>query len=122
MASVHDIFDHFDFGRFWSPGDPPFVDYVLGAKPVGGVFAIGHTADEFQQFTLSWYPPDMGPGPFYLFYRPYHLGAIEALRGVAEAQLHGATRLAAGHASQRVLLCQEGPRARRRHSTGWAAT
>ena len=95
MESVHDIFDHFDFASFWQKGDEPVVDYVLGAKPVGGVFVIGYTDQEFQQFTLSWYPPDMGPGPFYLFYRPYHLGHIEALRCVAEAVLDGSTRLAA---------------------------
>jgi predicted homoserine dehydrogenase-like protein len=105
MASIHDIFDHFDFAAFWSPGDRPVVDYVLGAKPTGGVFAIGHTADPFQQFTLSWFPPDMGPGPFYLFYRPYHLGHIEALRCVAEAYLHGASRLAPIHGMRTNVIC-----------------
>lgn len=35
----------------------------------------------------------MGPGPFYLFYRPYHLGHIEALECVAEAFLDGTARL-----------------------------
>lgn len=94
MDSIHDIFDHFDFAGMWAPGDPPLVDYVLGARPKGGVFAIGHTADPFQQFTLDWFPPDMGPGPFYLFYRPYHLGHIEALHCVAEAVLDGTARLA----------------------------
>lgn len=94
MDSVHDIFDHFDFASFWQPGDAPVVDYVLGAKPVGGVFVIGYSGEDFQRFTLDWYPPDMGPGPFYLFYRPYHLGHIEALRCVAEAVLDGTARLA----------------------------
>lgn len=94
VPGVHDIFEHFDFASLWSPGDPPIVDYVLGAKPVGGVYVIGYTDEEFQQFTLSWYPPDMGPGPFYLFYRPYHLGHIEALTCVAEAVLDGTARLA----------------------------
>jgi predicted homoserine dehydrogenase-like protein len=105
MASVHDIFGHFDFASFWSPGDRPFVDYALGAKPSGGVFVIGHTGDAFQQFTLGWYPPDMGPGPFYLFYRPYHLGAIEALRGVAEACLFRSTRLAPVHGMRANVFC-----------------
>jgi len=105
MASIHDIFAHFDFGSFWSPGDRPYVDYVLGAKPVGGVFVIGHTGDSFQQFTLDWFPPDMGPGPFYLFYRPYHLGAIEALRGVAEAYLFRSVRLAPVHGMKTNVFC-----------------
>jgi predicted homoserine dehydrogenase-like protein len=105
MASVHDIFAHFDFASFWSPGDRPFVDYVLGAKPSGGVFVIGHTEDLFQQFTLAWFPPDMGPGPFYLFYRPYHLGAIEALRCVAEAYLFKSVRLAPVHGMKTNVFC-----------------
>lgn len=105
MASIHDIFAHFDFASFWSPGDRPYVDYVLGAKPAGGVFVIGHTADPFQQFTLDWFPPDMGPGPFYLFYRPYHLGAIEALRGVAEAYLFKSVRLAPVHGMKTNVFC-----------------
>jgi predicted homoserine dehydrogenase-like protein len=30
----------------------------------------------------------MGPGPFYLFYRPYHLGHFEAMVTIAEMFLH----------------------------------
>lgn len=67
IASIHDIFDALDFAALRKSGDPPIVDYVLGAKPFGGVFVIGHTQDAFQQFTLSWYLSYMGPGPFYLF-------------------------------------------------------
>jgi predicted homoserine dehydrogenase-like protein len=36
---------------------------------------------------LAYYK--MGPGPFYLFYRPYHLCHVEAMRCVAEAALDG---------------------------------
>ena len=39
--------------------------------------------------TVIWFPPKMGPGPFYLFYRPYHLGHIEAMACVADAALRG---------------------------------
>ena len=85
---VHDVFDLFDFDALWE-GRRPVVDYVLGAKPTGGVFAIGYTDNEHQQSTLAWFPPKMGPGPFYLFYRPYHLGHFEAMRCVAEAALDG---------------------------------
>jgi predicted homoserine dehydrogenase-like protein len=85
---VHDIFDLLDFDALWEDRRP-VVDYVLGAKPTGGVFAIGYTDNEFQQFTLDWFPPKMGPGPFYMFYRPYHLGHIEAMACVAEAFLDG---------------------------------
>jgi len=85
---VHDIFDLLDLDALWD-GKQPLVDYVLGAKPTGGVFAIGYTDNQFQQFTLDWFPPKMGPGPFYMFYRPYHLGHIEAMACVAEAFLDG---------------------------------
>lgn len=85
---VHDVFDLMDLEAIWADRQP-VVDYILGAQPTGGVFAIGYTDNEFQQFTLDWFPPRMGPGPFYLFYRPYHLGHIEALACVADAALDG---------------------------------
>jgi predicted homoserine dehydrogenase-like protein len=87
-VDVHDVFDLFDFEELWKDRQP-LVDYLLGAKPTGGVFAIGYTENEFQQYTLDWFPPDMGPGPFYLFYRPYHLGHFESLSTVFEAVLDG---------------------------------
>lgn len=91
-ASVHDIFDLIDFKDIWKDRKP-VVEYLLGAEPKGGVFAIGYTESKFQQYTLEWFPPAMGPGPFYLFYRPYHLGHIEAMACVAEAYLDGSARL-----------------------------
>jgi predicted homoserine dehydrogenase-like protein len=95
-ASVYDVFDHFDFDALWHARQP-VVDYLLGATPTGGVFAVGYTADPFQQFTLDWYPPRMGPGPYYIFYRPYHLGHIEAMTTVAEAALDGRAVLQPTH-------------------------
>lgn len=92
IKSIYDIFDHYDFEKIYRDRKG-VVDYVLGAEPKGGVFAIGYTEDKFQQYTLDWFPPNMGPGPFYLFYRPYHLGHIEAMACVAEAYLHGSARL-----------------------------
>ena len=87
-SHVHDVFQLYDFKTLWR-NRQAVVDYVLGAQPTGGVFAIGYTEHEFQQFTLDWFPPKMGPGPFYLFYRPYHLGHIEALACVVDAALKG---------------------------------
>jgi predicted homoserine dehydrogenase-like protein len=86
MGSIYEVFDHFDFETIWD-GREPLVDYVLGARPKGGVFAIGYTDNHYQQDTLAWFPPEMGPGPFYLFYRPYHLGHIESMASVATAVL-----------------------------------
>lgn len=92
IAHIHDIFKVYDFEKLWD-GKTPLVDYICGAYPKGGVFAIGHTKEKFQQWTMDWFPPDMGPGPFYVFYRPFHLGHIEAMECVAEAVLFNKARL-----------------------------
>lgn len=87
VDEVSNIFEHFDFDKLWD-GETGLVDYVLGAKPAGGVFAVGYTDDPYQQETLTWLPPQMGPGPYYLFYRPYHLCHFESMATVAEAVLN----------------------------------
>ncbi len=91
-STIHDIFKLYDFEKLWD-GKHPIVDYLLGAEPRGGVFVIGHTKDKFQQRTLEWFPPDIGRGPYYLFYKPYYLGHIEAMQTVAEAYLDCSSRL-----------------------------
>ncbi len=92
MKHVNDIFNYVNFDEVWDR-EHPLVDYVLGAEPKGGVFVVAHTADKFQQYTFNWFPPDVGPGPYYIFSRPYHLGHIEAMHCVAEAWLDGTARL-----------------------------
>jgi predicted homoserine dehydrogenase-like protein len=87
ISNIHEIFDHFNFQQIWN-GQDPLVDYVLGAKPNGGVFVIGYTDHPYQKSTLNWLPPSMGPGPFYLFYRPYHLCHFEFAATVAEAVIN----------------------------------
>ena len=92
MKHVNEIFNYINFDEVWN-GKNPLVDYVLGAEPKGGVFVVAHTADKFQQYTFNWFPPDVGPGPYYVFSRPYHLGHIEAMQCIAEAYLEGTARL-----------------------------
>ena len=87
MGHVLEIFDHLDFAALWD-GSGGLVDYVLGAELRGGVFIVGYTDDRYQQETLAWFPPRMGPGPFYVFYRPYHLGHFESMSTVAEAVIN----------------------------------
>jgi predicted homoserine dehydrogenase-like protein len=82
MDDVKQVLDHFDFDRLWEDRTP-FVDYILGAEPGGGVFAIGYCDDAYQKSMLSYYK--MGSGPYYLFYRPYHLCHIEAMSTVLRA-------------------------------------
>lgn len=65
----------------------PFVDYVLGAEPKGGVFAVGFCDHPYQRHMLDWFPSQLGEGPYYVFRRAYHLIHIEAMQCVAEAFL-----------------------------------
>jgi predicted homoserine dehydrogenase-like protein len=85
-SHVSDTLRLFDFQEIRRQGRA-VVDYVLGAEPGGGVFVVGHCDDQHQRSMLSYYK--MGSGPFYLFYRPYHLCHIEAVATVAEAHLDG---------------------------------
>lgn len=82
-AHVHESGSLFDLQALRRGG--PVVDYVLGAQPDGGVFAIGYCDHPYQQSMLRYYK--MGEGPFYLFYRPYHLCHVEAMECVAAATL-----------------------------------
>jgi predicted homoserine dehydrogenase-like protein len=72
----------FDFASLKQSG-APFVDYVLGAAPGGGIFVIGYCENPYQREMLKYYK--MGNGPFYTFYRPYHLCHIEAMQTVFDA-------------------------------------
>jgi predicted homoserine dehydrogenase-like protein len=83
---VHDVFRLFDFNAIRKERKP-VVDYILGAEPGGGVFAIGYCESKYQQSMLKYYK--MGDGPYYLFYRPYHLCHIEAIKTLAAAVLDG---------------------------------
>jgi predicted homoserine dehydrogenase-like protein len=88
--NVNDVFRLFDFDSLWKNREA-VVDYVLGAQPDGGVFAIGYCNDSYQQSMLRYYK--MGNGPFYLFYRPYHLCHIESMECIAEAVIDGKSLL-----------------------------
>jgi predicted homoserine dehydrogenase-like protein len=81
-SRVNDVFHLYDFASLWKERKP-LVDYILGAEPGGGVFAIGFCDNEYQQSMLSYYK--MGEGPFYLFYRPYHLCHVEAMNCIIDA-------------------------------------
>lgn len=82
IAHINDVFQHFNFDDLWSDRKP-LVDYVLGAEPGGGVFAIGYCDNPYQKEMLKYYK--MGPGPYYLFYRHYHLCHIETMHTIFTA-------------------------------------
>jgi predicted homoserine dehydrogenase-like protein len=83
---VKDVFKCFNLDDLWRT-KKPVVDYILGAEPGGGVFVIGYCENAYQREMLAYYK--MGSGPYYLFYRPYHLCHIEAMRTVIEAVTAG---------------------------------
>jgi len=79
---VHEALHLFDFDLLWN-NKKPLVDYILGADPGGGVFVIGHCDNPYQRGMLSYYK--MGEGPYYAFYRPYHLCHIEAIASIIKS-------------------------------------
>ncbi len=86
LRSVHDVLGAFDFDEL-RRAPAPCVDYILGAEPGGGVFVVGYCNHAYQRQMLAYYK--MGNGPYYVFYRPYHLCHIEAMRTVSEAARDG---------------------------------
>lgn len=79
---VSEVTRLFEFDRLWADRRP-FVEYILGAEPGGGVFVVGYCEHPYQRDMLAYYK--MGPGPYYVFYRPYHLCHIEAMDSVLAA-------------------------------------
>jgi len=79
---VENVFEKFDFTRY----DEGVVDYILGAKPGGGVFVVGYCDEPLQRRYLEYYK--RGEGPYYLFYRPYHLCHLETPEAIATAFLY----------------------------------
>jgi predicted homoserine dehydrogenase-like protein len=68
------------------------VDYVVGAEPAPGVFVLGHQEHPVQRAYLDLYK--LGEGPFYTFYRPYHLCHFEVPSTLARAVLFGDATIA----------------------------
>jgi predicted homoserine dehydrogenase-like protein len=85
VSHVRDVLTAFNLPELWE-GRKPFVDYILGAEPNGGVYVVGHSEDPYQQEVLRTYK--MGNGPFYVFYRPYHLCFFESTGTILDAVLN----------------------------------
>ncbi|GIV57715.1 MAG: NAD(P)-dependent oxidoreductase [Rhodothermaceae bacterium] len=85
-AHVREVPDLFDLEALRNEHGA-VVDYVLGAEPNGGVFAVGYCDHPYQRRMMAYYK--MGPGPYYVFYRPYHLCHVEAMDAIAAAYLDG---------------------------------
>lgn len=62
------------------------VEYTLGGDFAGGVFVVGYS-DSHHMVQPALRYLKMGEGPYYTFYRPYHLVHIEAPLSIAEVYL-----------------------------------
>ena len=83
-AHVNDVMEHFDGDRLLQGG---LVDFVLGAQPGSGAFVVGYNDHPIKKKYMSYFK--MGDGPFYVFYRPFHLPQLEVPLTVARAVLFG---------------------------------
>jgi predicted homoserine dehydrogenase-like protein len=72
MKWVGEVLDYYDFAEI---SQEPVVEYIVGAEPGGGVFVVAECHNEYQRSLLKYYK--MGDGPYYVFYRPYHLCHVE---------------------------------------------
>lgn len=79
-ADVREALELFDFNAYGGTGR---IDYLLGAEPEGGVYVVGRCDEPLQAGYMAYYK--RGEGPYYLFYRPYHLCHIETPSAIAEA-------------------------------------
>jgi predicted homoserine dehydrogenase-like protein len=61
------------------------VDFAIGVHP--GVFLVVTTDNE--RIKEGLVQRDMGPGPYYTLYRPYHLCSIEVPLSIAQCVLYG---------------------------------
>jgi predicted homoserine dehydrogenase-like protein len=61
------------------------VDFAIGVHP--GVFLVVTTDNE--RIKEGLVQRDMGPGPYYTLYRPYHLCSIEVPLTIAQCVLYG---------------------------------
>lgn len=61
------------------------VDYVVGAKPNGGIYVLATHDDPKQRHYLNLYK--VGEGPLYAFFNPYHLCHFEVPMSVARVAL-----------------------------------
>ena len=66
--------------------DGGIVDYCVGASPHTGAFVIIHEGNPYKQRQLAYYK--LGPGPFYVFYTPFHLPHLQLPSTIGRAVIH----------------------------------
>jgi predicted homoserine dehydrogenase-like protein len=91
VNKIEDLLTHFEIESLWK-NNVPVVNYLLSNELNPGAFVIAHTDQKFQQQMLSE-RYQLGPGPFYIFPRPFITGHLEAMECVMEAYFNGTARL-----------------------------
>jgi predicted homoserine dehydrogenase-like protein len=80
---VWDVLKMFSEEQLLSGG---LVDFLLGSEPkTGGAFVVAYDDDPERRRYMDYFK--MGEGPFYVFYRPWHLPHLEAPHTIARAAL-----------------------------------
>ena len=87
---VDELVEHYDVEELRELGG--VVDYVVGSRPGPGVYVLGTHDDPKQRHYLELY--ELGVGPLYSFYTPYHLCHFEVPMTVARAVLFGDATIA----------------------------
>ena len=82
---VEDLTSMYDLGQLRELGG--VVDFVVGPRPVPGVFCLAELADTRHAPLLA--AKGLGEGPLYCFYEPYHLCHLDAPMSLARAVLFG---------------------------------
>jgi predicted homoserine dehydrogenase-like protein len=81
-AHVKDALTLFPMEQLLNGG---IVDYILGAEPSPGVFVLGYNEAPIPRRYMTYH--EMGDGPLYAFYTPYHLCNFEVPITAARAAL-----------------------------------
>jgi predicted homoserine dehydrogenase-like protein len=82
---VEDLTTRYDLDELRELGG--VVDFVVGPRPVPGVFCLAELADTRHAPLLA--AKGLGEGPLYCFYEPYHLCHLDAPMSLARAVLFG---------------------------------
>lgn len=81
-------------------GEGPAVEYVTG-DVAPGVFAIVKSESDVVTHELDYLK--LGTGPYYLFYRPWHIASIEAPLSIGEAILNRRSDFQSHHVTTEVV-------------------
>lgn len=84
VDDIKDMLKIFEWEKISKEG---VVDYAIGMKLFPGIFVIATHKDPHQQKYLRYL--NMGDGPYYVLFDPYHLCHLEVAQTIAKVALFG---------------------------------